>query len=724
MLGLSALLLFSCSNEDFLEQGGEGNPSDHINFGIAREDATPPTKGSTGTETYTAASYVLRSAQSADTLCMRATVTDGIQTGRQAVTRGKPVSTGDFHDKFHVLCQRDDETSFFMDVDVTEQTDGSWASDEIYYWQGANHMQTFYAWAPVDGAFAKVPTAPNDMSFTYTVPAEADKQQDLVVAEPQTWQGNHNQQVIFNFQHICTAVKFTIGSQMQAGTIRSVTLKGVRDAGTYNYTGGNWQLDGTTTADFTQQVDMTTSGSEQEGTAITQPEYTFMMLPQTLPQGAMVEVIFTDNTTGQDRTLSASIGGSEWPMGKTVTYRLSITPEYEFDLSTPEKERVLDAHYEIFLTNLVVSGLPEGTPWSISGPGDLDGVIHSVTIQAQKDMNSYARQGYWTDHNLNASGTAQGSARGESEYAGTSNGTFPIAIFVPENLGDAERTITLNITLNNTDDVVQTLTLTQLAPSWYGNGIGCERIEGAKSPWGFYWSEDFALVYDLTGSSDENARESLRQYVEWTKTLHTLANIPFIGAIIRWIFGDDIPDLGFVDMEKSLDIWGVGGIADKITINLGRFAETVSQIALSETDGVANTKEMYNFEGFQLVNEIINRIESIPGYTVTTVGEGANPQNNAAIACMKLNGWDIIYHGDGALLKLVGGDNANPSWYLPAINEAQGIKDETYPLAEDHWSSTAVTGSNEQSYKYSADGSRTAEHRRTELSIRAVCKKP
>ena len=100
---------------------------------------------------------------------------------------------------------------------------------------------------------------------------------------------------------------------MQPGSIKSVALKGVKNAGTYDMAGGTWTLGGTT-ADFSQTLNKATTGTEANGDAITSSEGTFMMLPQTLPAGATVEVVFT-NASGVDRTLSASIAGSEWKMG-------------------------------------------------------------------------------------------------------------------------------------------------------------------------------------------------------------------------------------------------------------------------------------------------------------------------------------------------------------------------------------------------------------------------
>lgn len=125
------------------------------------------------------------------------------------------------------------------------------------------------------------------------------------------------------------------------------------------------------------------------------------------------------------------------------------------------------------------------------------------------------------------------------------------------------------------------------------------------------------------------------------------------------------------------------------------------------------------------MNEIINRIQNIPGNQVRTEGKGVFPTNNASIACMKLNSWDIIEANDEYILSLTGGSEVmDPKWYLPAKDEILGISDEEYPLEDNHWTSTAVKGNNERAYKYSADGTSSEELRNAELKVRAVRKKP
>ena len=88
-----------------------------------------------------------------------------------------------------------------------------------------------------------------------------------------------------------------------------------------------------------------------------------MMLPQTLPADASIEVIYTDDLTGIQRTLTASIGGAEWPMGKTVTYRISTSSiSVESIFEVPEK---LDFTYQGGTEWVSVSSVVR-----ISRPGD------------------------------------------------------------------------------------------------------------------------------------------------------------------------------------------------------------------------------------------------------------------------------------------------------------------------------------------------------------------
>ena len=169
--------------------------------------------------------------------------------------------------------------------------------------------------------------------ISVTVPEEVSQQEDLLVARSSELGGNSNTAVALTFNHALTAVRFVCGNDMRGGTVKSVSLKNVYSKGTYNMGTQSWSNVGSP-ATFSQTLDKVTTGTADE--ALTSEAQTFMMLPQRFPEGAQIEVLFTDDThTGH--TLIADIKGSEWPMGKTVTYKISSSSlnwTYTLDVTT------------------------------------------------------------------------------------------------------------------------------------------------------------------------------------------------------------------------------------------------------------------------------------------------------------------------------------------------------------------------------------------------------
>lgn len=132
---------------------------------------------------------------------------------------------------------------------------------------------------------------------------------------------------------------------MTAGTIKSVSITNVKNSGSYDMVSSTWSLNNGT-ANYTVTPNKATTGTTPNGTDLNAGESTLMLLPQTLGADSELKVEFHDNISGRDRILSASLNGAEWPMGKTVTYRLSITPEYELKFVT--EPALQDAHYVIY----------------------------------------------------------------------------------------------------------------------------------------------------------------------------------------------------------------------------------------------------------------------------------------------------------------------------------------------------------------------------------------
>ena len=681
---LSCLLLFSCNSDDMLDEigaNGAGKYRDNICFGITSDESVQ-TKGNKPADNgYTSDSFVLRSENSDDTLCVNAIVTDGIESSdsvkQHAMTRGAAVTQDDFYDKFHVLAYwKKDGTStgqFYMNTDVTDKGNNLWSSDRTYIWPGKAHTLTFYAWAPADAGITS-PSSPESTTLEYTVPTTVTDQKDVVVATTEEIAGNANTTQPLAFRHICTAVKFKVGDQMQAGTIKKITISGVHNSGAYDMASDSWQLGSNTTA-FSIEQDIEMTGNES-GSMITDGENTFMMLPQELPAGAKVEIIFHDSQAGTDRTFSASIGGMTWPQGKTVTYTLSITPEYELEfISEPELQ---DAHYIIYPIHIKANDVPGG--WTITS-SDPD----NVTLRT--DLTILTRRGFWIEED-----------KGTASIRSTAQGDdITIYAFLTENAGEENRTVTLEMRPTNLPDAApQTFTIEQLCPSWNGN-LGCERIEEYDEgftgyPWGFKWPEGMKITYNMRNAG-----------------LGDLIKNALLNAYLSW----------FTDYNDFItkDTWLLS--ITSVTINFDAVPQV--RVATSESDGAKNTSELYNYNGINDVSTLMSVLEDWGGTTTDVLP--VNPEAFAARACAMKNKFHktIEEHG-GQTIEIPVLEEEDLVWYLPARNQAPDMKDEQYPLQGEYWTSTNadVEGDNEEAYKYIVGGATVLEQRDVNLHVRAV----
>ena len=681
---LSCLLLFSCNSDDMLDEigaNGAGKYRDNICFGITSDESVQ-TKGNKPADNgYTSDSFVLRSENSDDTLCVNAIVTDGIESSdsvkQHAMTRGAAVTQDDFYDKFHVLAYwKKDGTStgqFYMNTDVTDKGNNLWSSDRTYIWPGKAHTLTFYAWAPADAGITS-PSSPESTTLEYTVPTTVTDQKDVVVATTEEIAGNANTTQPLAFRHICTAVKFKVGDQMQAGTIKKITISGVHNSGAYDMASDSWQLGSNTTA-FSIEQDIEMTGNES-GSMITDGENTFMMLPQELPAGAKVEIIFHDSQAGTDRTFSASIGGMTWPQGKTVTYTLSITPEYELEfISEPELQ---DAHYIIYPIHIKANDVPGG--WTITS-SDPD----NVTLRT--DLTILTRRGFWIEEDK-GTGSISSTAQGDD---------ITIYAFLTENAGEENRKVTLEMRPTNLPDVTpQTFTIEQLCPSWNGS-LGCERIEEYDTgytgyPWGFKWPEGMKITYNMRNAG-----------------LGDLIKNALLNAYLSW----------FTDYNDFItkDTWLLS--ITSVTINFDAVPQV--RVATSESDGAKNTSELYNYNGINDVSTLMSVLEDWGGTTTDVLP--VNPEAFAARACAMKNKFHktIEEHG-GQTIEIPVLEEEDLVWYLPARNQAPDMKDEQYPLQGEYWTSTNadVEGDNEEAYKYIVGGATVLEQRDVNLHVRAV----
>lgn len=684
--------LFSCSSDDFL--GKAETKTEGISFGVSTENGAS-TRANLSTDGYTAARYTLRADNSDDTLCVRAVVTDGIGNSNAHRPMTRAAMQKNMYDDFKVVAAVKENgnvgTQYYMD-DVATKTGTNWVPSKVYYWPGSNRQLRFLAWAPTDASFQSVPNNPNATTLQYTTPAEAKNQRDIVAAATGFISNPSNDAtctpVGLQFKHLCTAVIIKTGKQMTAGTIKSVSLKGVKNSGTYDMVNSVWTLNNSTT-DFTISPNQATTSTTPNGTNLNAGESTFMLLPQTLGADSKLEVEFHDNISGRDRILSASLNGAEWPMGKTVTYRLSITPEYELKFVT--EPTLQDAHYVIYPIKIKVDptlvdkdkkGKVVGGGWTLKST--------SPKVTLCKELTELTSLGYWVEED-----------RGTQTIEGTETGEVTVYAFLEENITDAERDIVLELSPKKYPSATSAkFTIKQLCPSWNTQGLGCERFEDGDYPWGFKWDSSMKITYDMSEAGGTG----------------------FWGPLRRWIMKIQIKYYGdkYKDYITYTTYWGQ---LKTLTIDFSKVPNL--DVADSPDDGNLNTWELYNFNGISDVTGLMAQLEEWGGKADKVLEQ--NPAEYAARMCTmknKFNKEKIAQEGNNVAYRPVL-KRENLVWYLPAKNEFSMVVDNDYPLNGNYWTSTAseIAHDNENSYKYLNNSGASLNIRTDKFHVRAVRKK-
>lgn len=680
--GMAAVLLsvtlFSCSS-DVPYEHTDYSTTDNICFGIS--DSGNGTRAAAANEAITTDRYVLRSSESSDTLCVRAVVSDGIgKAAAKHATRASMQTT--MYDQFNVVAQLKKSDGniaprYYMNEVATKQGDVWQPSSSIYYWPDNGSLR-FLAWAPIDAELDESPVKPsedvNKTTIKYTVPAELSKQRDLVAAATgynASPAGGVCAPVSLQFKHLCTAVVVKTGATMAPGTIKSVTVTNVRNSGTYDMLRSAWTLNDATTS-YTVSPDMATGSTTAEGTKLNADDATFMLLPQTLGADSKLEVMFHDNISGRDRLLTASLNGAEWPMGKTVTYRLSITPEYELEFTS--EPQVQDAHYVIYPIKIKVDpGLTGG--WKLKST--------SPKVTLRKNLTELEEVGYWIEED-----------RGTQTIEGTESGDITVYAFLEENVTNAERDVVLELSPKGFPSATPAkFTIRQLCPSWNTDGLGCERIEGKKYQWGFLWGDNMKMVYTVPG---------------W------ILKKWWVEIVLTWF-----NDYGkYITVDR--DSWST---SFRVTIDFNKIPSP--NVAKSPTDGKKNSSELYNFNGISDVSALIKRLENWGGTTNQTFP--LNPTEFAVRAAVMKNKFNKeVQTSAGETIERPILKSENLVWYLPAKEEITAIVDNEYPLQGNYWTSTAsdISEDDENAYKYILNSGASLEKRTTLLNVRAVRKRP
>ena len=369
-----SICLFSC--EDDMDRP---SLSPHVSFTSEISSSwTPSTRSTTDADVPQGTVIALQGGRTS--LYLHTLYTDSIalppsdsRPDRGVLTRATPIKDVNMYESFGVSAYSytgswsEDKTPNYFYNATASKSDGGYTLSSTHYWPGSSYKMKFFAYAPTANTQYVLSgrTQAGSPTISVTIPSDVNDQKDLLVAKTDELAGNTNTAVALSFNHALTAIRFVCGDDMQVGTVKSVSLKNVYSKGTYNMGTQPWS-DLDTPATFSQTLDKVTTGTPDE--ALTSEAQTFMMVPQTLPDGAQLEVVFTDNSS-IDHTLTADIKGTSWPVGKTVTYKISsssINWSYTLTVSGPADFTYTGGTQPYSVTSYRenTKGVQEAAPWT------------------------------------------------------------------------------------------------------------------------------------------------------------------------------------------------------------------------------------------------------------------------------------------------------------------------------------------------------------------------
>ena len=587
-------------------------------------------------------------------------------------------------------------------------------NEDGYYWPGADYTCSFFGIAMSDNKltdqnfYSNVTTTTNDagqiVSFDYTVPDDAVEQPDVMVAYTGDVAGNGDDGATLNFKHILTAINIKVGvkegeTTMPNGKIKSITFKNIYGKSTYTLGTGVWSnmREFGDLRDFSVNVGTEgfSTNNIAQTTKVNVNNATLMMLPQTLHSDAAVVIEYL-HEKGTTATISAPLGGMNWPMGKEVNYLISISPagDLMFTSSVP----AIDAHYVI--VPLTISNTPntnvDNKNWRMTAKFSNEDA--ATNIHLRTELSTLQAQGYWTDNEF-------GSDDDNNITRSTQGENINVYAFIPENNSTTSRDVELTLYAGSSDKAAATMKFTQLGL----NDQNGERIEETGYvPWGFSWDSNTSVEYTIGWS--------------------------FIGSAIQRLIAE------IYEYFTDGLISSSGGVTSnlKITIHLNK-VPTNNLGVNNENSGYENTKVIYGYKGLDSIEDLVNTIEEWGG-KITQGEMPQNPSEYAARSCIMKNKFKKIVRNNGSESEDYPVLNSNDDlydgnetfdyfvWYLPAKNEYESLNDSegngTYKLEGNYWTSTAPQGNNAEAYKYTVGTGSSLENRNNFHKVRCMRYQP
>ena len=755
-----ALVASSCVKDVVVDSNFHGTSSEKICFGAELRDSGAETRS--GVETNRLGNHILKS----DDMEFPVGVyqQNGINTGADAETRGEVFTNAGGISDFTVWAKQKENANataigFFNNVVFEKNTADNifYSTGEEYFWPGGGEL-TFIATTntPESGFTPNYSSTDALESFSYTVPDDPTQQNDIVLAKSVN-DGATNQSVPLTFNHIMTAVNVKIG-QVVEGEILSVTFRNVYNKGNYLVDQGVWVVDKTSTTDYSVKMENNKfeSNGNNSGDLVNANNAVFMFIPQNPGDNARMDIVFKDSE-GNTHNLSGSIADDNWEICKTTNYMLSI--DQSFTLTIEPVGKKLDAHYVIGQFTVTTKDVPNWVV-SVSAGDDAD-----VTILPEDEVNAIAKQGFWTDYEVDAKGNIIStedpkykrekgkSARGISYWEGSGDKTDMLFyIFVPENIKASDREITVTLESKNNKEHITKKVLLQKSPNWTTEGFGWEVVDDdEQGKYGFKWDRQVAYVFGFSYSSVFGQGDFGTNYsgTDVTSFLNNIIN-PYNGN--KNITSLGVSDTNWISIVEfklksyRLIVELYAAMRQYIWLDYSKLNNITG--ASSQSDGLANTKYLCSLggsaasfalelaiqsttklKGDNIGSPALDKVVSGDRYNNNTNTGGqdvpaetgvANDLSGILTYIQKKNRYYLqTTSTDAALTHHAYFDQANDlKWYLPACGQFEYFTpDPNIPgdNKANYWSSTAADGA-----EYSYRGNGAQERRSTELRVIAV----
>ena len=397
MFALLSAAMAGCTKDAYSDNNNPNNGKRIIGFAISASPSVPASAGVACAEPVSVGCLPLAGGERA--MYLHSVVVEGIETtaapADPSVVGAAPLTDDTIADAGVLAFNFDGEWSaeatprFMYDVRIAKAQ--NWKTD-VRYPNNASKLR-FYAYAPYacKGATLSGKDAAGVPSIGYTVPAAVAEQQDLLFGcTADIVSDAAPAQVSLDMKHALAAVRFATGDDIAEGTVKSITLKGVYTTGVCTLSDAMpvWR-DVATVQNLALEVGKSIDGSEN--VAITTPEQTFMMIPQTLPDGASIEVVIVAD--GKPQTLSCSIAGSTWKAGYTNIYKVSsssITGEPVLSIEAPYSvdHNGGQCSYKVASYKLRTDGTKTPLAWSVKSYSTDGGATWATSCPAWLSLTS------------------------------------------------------------------------------------------------------------------------------------------------------------------------------------------------------------------------------------------------------------------------------------------------------------------------------------------------